>query len=105
MGVLSLGLVLVAVPFVIYVWLNARERKRAEQGLPRHGGIRLAFASLAALIVLFSGGCGGLFLGSWVMDGMRSNDYVGFEAIAVFSLPPIAVGALIWWLAMMRPKS
>ena len=94
-----------AVPFVVYVWLNARERKRAGQGLPRHGGIRLAFASLAALIVLFSGGCGGLFLGSWVMDGMRSNDYVGWEVIALFSLPPLAVGGLILWLSMLRPKA
>ena len=102
---LGLGLVLIAVPVVAYVWLDSRERKRAEQGLPRLGGIRLALAAFAALVILFSGGCGGLFLGSWVMDGMRSNDYVGWEVIALFSLPPLAVGGLILWLSMLRPKA
>ena len=33
---------------------------------------------------------------------MSSNNYIGWEIIAILSLPPLLVGLLIWWLAMRR---
>jgi hypothetical protein len=76
-----------------------------EKGLSRHSSLRLIFAAFAILTVLFSGGCGGIFLFSWIADGMRSSNYIGWEIIAILSLPPLLVGLLVWWLAMRRKAS
>ena len=84
----------------IWYFLNARESKRLDSGLPRHSGLRLILASAAILLTVFSGGCGSLFLVSWIADGMPHNSYVGWEVVSIFTLPPLAVGALIWWLCM-----
>ena len=100
------GFILIAILIVAIVWfiLDRREQSRVAAGKPRHSGLRLIFAAVAALTILFSGGCGALFLGSWIMNGMKSNDYVGWEIIGVLSLPPLLVGILIWWLSMRRAK-
>lgn len=45
---------------------------------------------------------GGIFLVSWIADGAPSGGYVGWEIIAVFSLPPLMIGLFVWWLAMRR---
>ncbi len=95
-------LVLVLAVFGIWYLLDRREKNRVAQGLPRHSPLRLIFAALAILTVLFSGGCGGIFLFSWIADGMSSNNYIGWEIIAVLSLPPLLIGLLVWWLAMRR---
>ena len=95
-------LVLLLAVLGIWYLLDRREKARLANGLPRHSGLRLIFASFAILTVLFSGGCGGLFLFSWIADGMSSNNYIGWEIIAVLSLPPLLVGLLVWWLAMRR---
>ena len=36
---------------------------------------------------------------------MRSSNYIGWEIIAILSLPPLLVGLLVWWLAMRRKAS
>lgn len=92
-----LGLILLAA--VIYWLLDRHEKRRAAAGQPRHSGLRLIFGSLALLTILFSGGCGLLFLAN--MDGL----YVTWQAVAMIAGPPLAVGLLVWWLAMRRPRA
>ena len=104
---MTIGSLLVLVLAVLGIWylLDRREKARLARGLPRHSGLRLIFASFAILTVVFSGGCGGIFLIGWIADGMPGNGYVGWEIIAVLSLPPLLVGLLVWWLAMRRKSS
>ena len=101
---MTFGSLLILFLAVLGIWylLDRREKSRLAKGLPRLSGLRLIFASFAILTVLFSGGCGGLFLFSWIADGMSSNNYIGWEIIAILSLPPLLVGLLVWWLAMRR---
>lgn len=81
---------------VLY-WLLARhEAREAAAGKPRRGGLAVFFAALAMMVMLFSGGCGLLFLAN--MDGQ----YVTWQAVAVLSLPPFAAGLVIWFLARRR---
>ena len=94
-SVLILGLVLLAV--VLWRLLNRREERRAGAGQPRHSGLRLVFAAAALLLMLFSGGCSLLF--GLNADGL----YVTAPAILVIGGPPLAIGLLVWWLAMRRP--
>lgn len=93
-GIIVVGLVGLAA--VVWVLLERHEARRAAAGKPRHSALRLIFGAVAMMIMLFSGGCGLLFLAN--MDGM----YVQWQAVAVFTLPPLLVGLLIWWLAMRR---
>ena len=104
---MTLSLISVLLLVVLGIWylLDRREKARLEKGLPRLSSLRLIFASFAILTVLFSGGCGGIFLFSWIADGMRSSNYIGWEIIAILSLPPLLVGLLVWWLAMRRKAS
>jgi hypothetical protein len=88
---------LLALGTVIYVFLDGREKKRAEAGKPRLSTLRLLFGSAAALLMLFAGGCSLLFLTH------QDGTYVTPPAVALFGLPPLIVGALVWWLAMRRP--
>lgn len=88
-GLLGLGAVL-------WWLLDRHERRRAAAGKERHSGLRLVFAAAGLLTVLFSGGCGALFLAN--SDGV----YVTPELILVVSGPPFAVGLLVWWLATRR---
>jgi high-affinity Fe2+/Pb2+ permease len=101
---MTFGIFIILLLAVLGIWylLDRREKARLARGLSRHSGLRLIFASFAILTVLFSGGCGGLFLFSWIADGMSSNNYIGWVIIAVLSLPPLLVGLLVWWLAMRR---
>lgn len=101
MSLVPLIVLLLAV-FGIWYLLDRREKARLAMGLPRHSGLRLIFASFAILTVLFSGGCGSIFLFSWIADGMSRSNYIGWEVISVLSLPPLLVGLLVWWLAMRR---
>ena len=87
---------------LLWAFLNWRENRRASAGLSRHSGPRLVFAAIAALTVLFSGGCSLAFLASWITNGTRANDYVTWEAIVILGGPPFAIGILVWWLAMRR---
>lgn len=89
MGLLLLGAVL-------WWLLDRHEARRATAGQPRHGTLRLIFAAVALLTILFSGGCGLLFLVN--ADGQ----YVTWETVAVIAGPPFAAGLLVWWLAMRR---
>jgi hypothetical protein len=86
----------------IWLILNAREKNRLANGLPRHSGLRLVFASIAIFLTVFSGGCGSLFLFAWIADGMPGSSYAGWQVISILTLPPLAVGALVWWLTMRR---
>jgi hypothetical protein len=100
--VLTLTIPLLLLWALLWAFLNWREGRRASAGLPRHSGPRLVFAAIAALTVLFSGGCSLTFLASWIANGTRANDYVTWEAIAILGVPPFAIGILVWWLAMRR---
>ena len=95
-------LVLLLVALGIWHLLDRREKVRLAKGLSRHSSLRLIFAAFAMLTILFSGGCGGIFLIGWIADGAPSGGYVGWEVIAVLSLPPLLIGLLVWWLAMRR---
>ena len=89
LGALALGALL-------WWLLNRHEKRRAAAGKPRHSALRLVFGAAALLTILFSGGCGLLFLIN--QDGL----YVTWQAVAVIAGPPLAVGLLMWWLAMRR---
>lgn len=93
---LILGVILLGA--VLFWLLDRHEKRRAASGKPRHSALRLIFASAALLTIVFSGGCGLLFLIN--MDGL----YVTWERVAVLAGPPLAVGLLVWWLAMRRRK-
>ena len=101
---MSIGFVLLILVPVILLWyvLDRREKKRKAAGLPRHSVLRLFFATVAILTTLFTGGCGTILMIGWIMDGMRSSNYIGWEIITILSLPPFLVGILIWWLSMRR---
>ena len=83
---LILGLILLAA--VLYWLLDRHEKRRASAGQLRHSALRLIFGSLALLTILFSGGCGLLFLIN--ADGL----YVTWQAVAVVAGPPLAV--VLW---------
>ncbi len=87
----------------IFALLSWREKKRAARNEPSVSVIRLLFGAIALLTMLFTGGCGLFFLGDWFANGMRSNDYVSVELIAVLTLPPLLSGVFVWWLSMRRP--
>ena len=78
--------------------LDRHEARRVAAGQPRHSAPRLILASAALLTMLFSGGCGLVFLVN--QDGY----YVTWEAVATLAGPPFAAGLLVWWLAMRRRK-
>ena len=101
---ITFGPILVLLLVVLGIWylLDRREKSRVAKGLRRHSSLRLIFAAFAILTVLFSGGCGGIFFFGWIADGMPGNGYVGWEGIAVLSLPPLLIGLVVWWLAMRR---
>lgn len=89
-------LALLALGAVLWWLLDRHEARRATAGQPRHSGLRLVFGAAALLTILFSGGCGLLFLVN--QDGM----YVSWQAVAIIAGPPFAAGLLVWWLAMRR---
>jgi hypothetical protein len=87
---------------VLWYLLERHENRRAIAGKPRHSSLRLVFAAVALLLLLFSGGCSLLFL----VDMSRSSgSYVTWEAVAVLGGTPFVVGLVVWWLAMRRSKA
>jgi hypothetical protein len=93
------GLGLLALGAALFVLLSRHERRRAAQGLPRHSVLRLIFAAAALLTLLFSGGCGLLFLAN------QDGQYVTWEAVAALSGPPLALGTTASWLMLTRSRS
>ncbi len=93
-GIIVVGLL--GLGAVVWVLLDRHEARRAANGKPRHSALRLIFGAAALMIMLFSGGCGLLFLTA------GQSQYVDVAAVAIFTLPPLLVGLLIWWLAMRR---
>ena len=93
-----LGLIagLLVLGAVLWFLLERHEARRAAGGLPRHSTLRLIFGAAALLTILFSGGCGLLFLVN------QDGSYVTWEAVAVLAGPPLVVGVFVWWLAMRR---
>lgn len=89
LGILGLG-------GVLWWLLDRHEKRRAAAGKARHSALRLFFAALGLLTILFAGGCSLLFLAN--MDGT----YVTSEAILLLGGSPLAMGLLVWWLAMRR---
>ncbi|MCB1434058.1 MAG: hypothetical protein KDK75_16635 [Alphaproteobacteria bacterium] len=96
MGPISLLVGLGFLGAIIWLLLDRHERRRATNGQPRHSTLRLIFGAAALLTMLFSGGCGLLFLAN--MDGQ----YVTWQVIATLAGPPFVIGLLVWWLAMRR---
>jgi hypothetical protein len=101
---MSFGFILAVIIPIVIIWyiLDWREKKRVAAGLPRHSALRLIFAAAAILTAIFSGGCGTILMIGWILDGMRSSNYIGWEIITVLSLPPFIVGIFVWWLSMRR---
>ena len=89
-------LVLIALWAVLWWLLDRHEKRRIANGKPRHSAVRILFASAALLTILFSGGCGLLFLIN--QDGL----YVTWQAVSIIAGPPLAAGVFVWWLAMRR---
>lgn len=83
---------------VLWFLLERHEARRAAGGKPRHSTLRLIFGAAALLTMLFSGGCGLLFVAN--MDGQ----YVNWEVVAILAGPPLLVGGAVWWLAMRRAR-
>jgi hypothetical protein len=95
-------LVLLVAGLGIWALLKRREDKRVAAGGTGHSALRLVLATFGALVFLFSGGCGLLFSINLLNDPYGGGGYVGWEIISLLTLPPLAVGALVWWLAMRR---
>jgi hypothetical protein len=87
---------LLALLAVLWFLLERHEKRLAAEGKPRLSGLQLFFASAALLTMLFSGGCGLLFMAN--MDG----SYVTLPAILVLAGPPFAIGLVVWLLSRRR---
>ena len=90
---------LVALGGVLWWLLERHEARRAAAGLARHSALRLIFGAAALLTMLFSGGCGLLFLVN------QDGQYVTWQVVAVLAGPPFVVSLFVWWLAMRRGNS
>jgi hypothetical protein len=100
----SLALALIGAAVLIWFFLRFWESRRTTASITPRSGLRLAVAAIGILTVLFSGGCG-LIIG--IGELMRppsgaADDFMSWEVVAVFSLPPFLIGLFIWWLAMRR---
>lgn len=95
-GLMLLILLLLVLGFVIYWLLDRHEKRRAANGKNRHSGLRLFFASVGLLLLLFSGGCSLLF--AFNADGI----YVRWETISIIGGPFIVVGFIVWLVASRR---
>ncbi|NJM29663.1 MAG: hypothetical protein HC855_05795 [Rhizobiales bacterium] len=85
----------------VFLFLRSREQQRAGKGQPVLATWRLALASFAALVLLFSGGCSLVFL----PEAVTGNPYIDPMAILMIGGVPFAVALLIWWLSMRRPSA
>ena len=63
-------------------------------------GIRIFFVVVAVLIMLFSGGCTLLFLGSMLFASQGPDNYVTAPVVLIFGGPPFVIGLVILLLAI-----
>ena len=84
----------------VFLWLLSREKKRAEKGQPRLASWRLVFATIFAMIALFSGGCSLLF----IPDAIRGTQYIDPGAVLMIGGVPFAISALLLWVSLRRQK-
>jgi hypothetical protein len=100
------SVLVIAVLVAVALWwgLRFREQNRQASGQPHHSGLRLVFATFGVLLVLFSGGCGAFLLYDELTRsyGGGGDNFMSWQVVAVFSLPPLSIGALIWWVSMRR---
>jgi hypothetical protein len=82
----------------VFLWLRAREQKRADKGEPVLAAWRLAFAAFFGLVALFSGGCSLLFLA----ETTNGNHYVDLPAVLIIGGIPFAAAVLLTWLFLRR---
>jgi uncharacterized membrane protein YdbT with pleckstrin-like domain len=90
--------VLCGIPAAIGAFLvkGANAAQPEEPGeVPPMSMVRIVFAVVGALVMLFSGGCALMF----VPEALRGGGYADWPAIALFAGPPFLAGLLIWWLA------
>jgi hypothetical protein len=92
----GLELVVLLLGIGVFLWLKAREDKRAAKGETRLATWRLVVASVFGLIALFSGGCSLFFLPN------VGNQYVDPAAILIVGGIPFAIAAFILWLSLRR---
>lgn len=83
---------------LLWLFFEHREKARAAAGKSRLATWRLAIASLAVLIAIFSGGCSLVFL----PEAVTGNQYIDPVAILIIGGIPFAIAVLIWWLCMRR---
>src|SRR5437764_14546289 len=63
-------------------------------------GVSIFFAVVCVLIMLFSGSCTLLFLGSFLLETQGGENYVTAPVILILGGPPFLVGLAIWLLAL-----
>jgi uncharacterized membrane protein YdbT with pleckstrin-like domain len=83
----------------LWWFLDSREKRRVNSGLPRHSALRLVVAVVFALVAIFSGGCSLAFLYS-LSSGPQQ--YISVPAVLVIGGVPFVISAFIWWLCMRR---
>ena len=69
-------------------------------------GVRIFFVVVAALIMLFSGGCTLLFLGSMLFASSGPDNYVTAPVVLIFGGPPFIAGLIALLIALKagRPR-
>jgi hypothetical protein len=70
--------------------------------------LRVVFATIAVLLMLFAGGCGLFYIGVGVYDAMTgSSGYAMVFIVMGLTLGgiPAAFGYLIWWLSVQRGRA
>jgi cytochrome bd-type quinol oxidase subunit 2 len=101
---LFVGVAVLGVAIVHFAITSAREATRASNGQPRLGNLRLIIAAIAAGTAIFAGGCGAILGAAELMrpHSGAADDFMDWQLVAIFSLPPFLIAAFIWWLAMRR---
>jgi Na+/melibiose symporter-like transporter len=82
----------------VFLFLRRREFKRVEAGETRVASWRLALATLAVMVALFSGGCSVLF-----MSAFPNDSSIG-PLILLFGVLPCLIAILVFWLSMRRKR-
>ena len=103
--------VMIALPLTGGILL-LRKAGPAPQGATTEGGraplsgIRIFFVIVGTLIMLFSGGCSLLLLGSYFLEPGGPENFVTPEAVLIVGGPPFAIGLVILLLALRagRPR-
>ena len=101
------GLIICGIPVVIGAYLvkGAGPAPPVVIGeRPKMTALRIIFAAFASLLMIFSGGCGLVFLYSWLANP-SPDAFVGWQIVALFAIPPFLAGMLVWWLAVKAGRS